>query len=49
MSEKRDQEALGYFQKAQQLNPDYYGSWLGAGIAQYRLKNRAGAQQCAEA
>jgi beta-barrel assembly-enhancing protease len=45
VSEKRDQEALGYFAKAQQLNPGYYGSWLGAGIAQYRLKNQAGAQQ----
>ncbi len=45
VSEKRDQEALGYFQKAQQLNPGHYGSWLGAGIAQYRLKNHAAAQQ----
>jgi predicted Zn-dependent protease len=45
VNEKKDQEALAYFQKAQQLNPDFYGSWLGAGVAQYRLKNRAVAQQ----
>lgn len=45
VSEKHDKEALGYFQKAQQLNPDYYGSWLGAGVAQYRLDNKSVARQ----
>jgi predicted Zn-dependent protease len=45
VSEKRDQEALAYFQKAQQLDPGFYGSWLGGGIAQYRLKNTGMAQQ----
>jgi predicted Zn-dependent protease len=45
VSEKHDREALGYFQKAQQLNPDYYGSWLGGGVAQYRLDNRSIARQ----
>lgn len=41
LSEKRDQEALTHYQRAQQYNPGYFGSWLGAGVAQYRLKNRA--------
>jgi predicted Zn-dependent protease len=45
VSEKRDQEALAYFQKAQQLNPGYFGSWLGGGVAQYRLNNRTVARQ----
>jgi predicted Zn-dependent protease len=45
VSEKRDQESLAYFQRAQQYSPDYFGSWLGGGVAQYRLKNRALAQQ----
>jgi predicted Zn-dependent protease len=45
VSEKRDQEALAYFQKAQQLNPDFYGSWLGGGVAQYRLNNKTVARQ----
>lgn len=44
VSEKRNQEALGYFQKAQELNPNYFGSWLGGGVAQYRLNNRTQAQ-----
>jgi len=45
VSEKRDQDALGYFQKAQQLNPNYFGSWLGGGVAQYRLNNKTVARQ----
>jgi len=45
VSEKRDQEALAYFQKAQQLNPKYFGSWLGGGVAQYRLNNKTVARQ----
>ncbi|MET0282023.1 MAG: M48 family metalloprotease [Steroidobacteraceae bacterium] len=45
VSEKRNQEALGYFQRAQELNPGYFGSWLGGGVAQYRLNNRAVAEQ----
>jgi tetratricopeptide (TPR) repeat protein len=45
LAEKRDQEAVPYYQKAMQLNPGYFGSWLGAGVAQYRLKNRAQSEQ----
>jgi predicted Zn-dependent protease len=45
VSEKKDQEALAHFQRAQQANPDYFGSWLGGGVAQYRLGNKSQAQQ----
>ncbi len=45
VSQKHDKEALAYFQKAQQLNPDFYGSWLGGGVAQYRLGNKSIARQ----
>lgn len=45
LAEKRDQEAVPHYQKAMQLNPGYFGSWLGAGVAQYRLKNRAQSEQ----
>jgi predicted Zn-dependent protease len=45
VSEKKNQEALAFFQKAQQLNPNYFGSWLGGGVAQYRLNNKGTAQQ----
>jgi tetratricopeptide (TPR) repeat protein len=45
LAEKREQEAVPHYQKAMQLNPGYFGSWLGAGVAQYRLKNRAQSEQ----
>src|SRR5690606_32992863 len=45
VNEKKYQEALPHFQRAQQYNPDYFGSWLGAGVAQYRLGNTAQARQ----
>jgi beta-barrel assembly-enhancing protease len=45
VSEKRNQEALPHFERAQQHNPRYFGSWLGAGVAQYRLGNKAQARQ----
>lgn len=45
LSEKRNQEALPHYQRAMDLNPGYFGSWLGAGVAQYRLNNRAVAEQ----
>jgi predicted Zn-dependent protease len=45
VSEKREREALTHFQKAQELNPDYFGSWLGGGVAQYRLNNKTAARQ----
>jgi beta-barrel assembly-enhancing protease len=45
VNEKRNQESLQHFQKAQELNPNYFGSWLGGGVAQYRLGNKALAEQ----
>jgi tetratricopeptide (TPR) repeat protein len=45
VSEKREREALTHFQKAQELNPDYFGSWLGGGVAQDRLNNKTAARQ----
>ncbi|MEO8309475.1 MAG: M48 family metalloprotease [Pseudomonadota bacterium] len=45
LNEKRYQDAMPYYQKAMDLNPGYFGSWLGAGVAQYRLGNRQQARQ----
>lgn len=45
VSEKQNQQALAHFERAQQHNPDYFGSWLGGGVAQYRLGNKAQARQ----
>jgi predicted Zn-dependent protease len=45
LNEKRNQDALPYYQKAMELNPGYFGSWLGAGVAQYRLGNKQQARQ----
>jgi beta-barrel assembly-enhancing protease len=45
VNEKRNQEALAHFQKAIELRPGYFGSYLGAGVAQYRLGNKAQAEQ----
>ena len=43
VAQGKPKEALGHFQKAQSLNPDYFGSYLGAGIASYKLGDRAAA------
>ncbi|HUG72929.1 MAG TPA: M48 family metalloprotease [Steroidobacteraceae bacterium] len=43
--EKRNREALPHFERAQQYNPDYFGSWLGGGVAQYRMGNKSQAGQ----
>jgi predicted Zn-dependent protease len=45
LNEKRNQESLQYYQRAMDLNPGYFGSWLGAGVAQYRLGNKQQAEQ----
>src|SRR5690606_11507055 len=45
LSEKNNREALPHFQRAQELNGDYFGSWLGGGVAQYRLGNATQARQ----
>ncbi len=48
LAQKQPQDALGYFRKAMELDPDYFGSYLGAGIAQYRGGNKQQAQEWLE-
>ncbi len=45
LNEERNQEAVPHYQRAMELNPNYFGSWLGAGVAQYRLNNKSQAEQ----
>jgi predicted Zn-dependent protease len=44
LAEKNHREALPHFRKAQELNPKYFGSWLGGGVAQYRAGNASQAR-----
>jgi predicted Zn-dependent protease len=48
VSEKKYQEALPYYEKAIAQGPDYFGSYLGGGVAQYRLGNRQRAREWLE-
>ncbi len=43
IAQKNPQKALGYFRKAESLNPDYFGSHLGVGIASYQLGDKTAA------
>ena len=45
LSEERPQPSLAHYRKAIELNPDYFGSYLGAGIAQFQLGNRSDAEE----
>ncbi len=45
LAEKNHRAALPHFQRAQELNGDFFGSWLGGGVAQYRLGNAAQARE----
>lgn len=45
LAEKQPQTAAGHFDKAMQLSPNYFASYLGAGVAQAQLGNRAKAEQ----
>jgi predicted Zn-dependent protease len=45
LAEKKPQEALAYYEKAISLSPDYFGSYLGGGVAQYRAGNKAKAEE----
>jgi predicted Zn-dependent protease len=44
-SQKHYKEAIPYYEKAMQLNPNYFGSYLGGGISQYQLGNKVKAQE----
>jgi predicted Zn-dependent protease len=37
INEKRHRDALPHYERAIELSPGYFGSWLGAGVAQYRV------------
>jgi beta-barrel assembly-enhancing protease len=41
LGDRRNIDSLPHYEKAMELNPGYFGSWLGAGLAQYRLGNKA--------
>ena len=45
LAEKDEKKAVGYYEKAIQLDPDYFGSYLGAGVAQYRSGNKSKAEE----
>ena len=45
LAQKQPQDALPYYQKAIDLNSDYFGSYLGAGVAQFQAGNHAKAEE----
>jgi beta-barrel assembly-enhancing protease len=45
LAEKDEKKAIGHYEKAIQLDPDYFGSYLGAGVAQYRAGNKPKAEE----
>lgn len=45
LAEKQPEQALPHYQKAIELNPDYFGSYLGAGVAQFQTGNKARAEE----
>ena len=45
LAQKQPQDALPHYQKAIDLNSDYFGSYLGAGVAQFQSGNHAKAEE----
>lgn len=45
LAEKKPQAALAHYQKAIDLNPNYFGSYLGAGVAQFQAGNKTKAEE----
>lgn len=45
LAQKEPQAALAHYQKAIELNPDYFGSYLGGGVAQFQAGNHARAEE----
>jgi predicted Zn-dependent protease len=45
LSEKDNAKAIGHYEKAIQLDPDYFGPYLGEGVAQYRAGDKAKAEE----
>jgi beta-barrel assembly-enhancing protease len=45
LAEKQPQAAIPHYQKAMQLDPNYFGSYLGAGVAQFQAGNKTKAEE----
>lgn len=45
LAQKKPEAAIPHYEKAIELNPDYFGSYLGAGVAQLQSGNHAKAEQ----
>jgi predicted Zn-dependent protease len=45
LAEKKPDAALPHYQKAIELSPNYFGSYLGAGVAQFQTGNKAKAEE----
>jgi beta-barrel assembly-enhancing protease len=45
LAEKQPQAATGHYEKAMALSPNFFGSYLGAGIAQVQLGDKPKAEQ----
>lgn len=45
LAQKQPEQAIPHYQKAIELNPDYFGSFLGAGVAQFQTGNKAKAEE----
>ena len=45
LAEKKPQDAIAHYEKAIELNPDYFGSYLGAGVAQFQAGNKSKAEE----
>jgi predicted Zn-dependent protease len=45
LNDKQPDDAIPHFQKAIELDPGYFGSYLGAGVAQYRAGNKTKAEE----
>jgi beta-barrel assembly-enhancing protease len=45
LASKNTDNALSHYRKAIELNPDYFGSYLGAGVAQYQKGDKSQAEE----
>jgi tetratricopeptide (TPR) repeat protein len=45
LAQNQPEQAIPHYQTAIELNPDYFGSYLGAGVAQFQTGNKAKAQE----
>jgi beta-barrel assembly-enhancing protease len=45
LAQKQPGQAIPHYQKAIDLNADYFGSYLGAGVAEYQAGNKAKAEE----